>query len=77
MIFLEKLTFLNANSADVINRFSESDIFYFDPMFAGTKKKLKRSGVLQKITKVLEIEKLGDTSFLCLLRLKKKIIKKL
>ena len=75
--FLDKLTFLNANSADVINRFSESDIFYFDPMFADTQKKLKRSGVLQKITKVLEIEKLGDTSSCVFSDLREKNYKKI
>ena len=71
--FLEKLTFLNANS-DVINRFSESDIFFILILCVLlVQKKLKRSGVLQKITKVLEIEKLGDTSSCVFSDLRKKL----
>ena len=75
--FLERLKFLNTNSADVINLYDNSDIFYFDPMFADTKKNLKRSGVLQKITKVLEIEKLNDTSCSIFAELRRKKYKKI
>ena len=60
--FFENLIFLNADSANVIELHQDSDIFYFDPMFKKTKKNLKRSGTLQKISNILSYEKLEDTS---------------
>tara|TARA_Y100000991_G_scaffold212426_1_gene196505 strand:- start:159 stop:806 length:648 start_codon:yes stop_codon:yes gene_type:complete len=60
--FFENLVFLNADSASVIELHQDSDIFYFDPMFNKSKKNLKRSGTLQKISKILSYEKLEDTS---------------
>ena len=60
--FFENLVFLNADSASVIELHQDSDIFYFDPMFNKSKKNLKRSGTLQKISNILSYEKLEDTS---------------
>ena len=60
--FFENLVFFNADSANVIELHQDSDIFYFDPMFKKTKKNLKRSGTLQKISHILSYEKLEDTS---------------
>ena len=53
---------MNADSANAIELHQYSDIFYFDPMFKKTKKNLKRSGTLQKISNILSYEKLEDTS---------------
>ena len=60
--FFENLVFLNADSANAIELHQDSDIFYFDPMFKKTKKNLKRSGTLEKISNILSYEKLEDTS---------------
>ena len=60
--FFENLTLINEDSANVIELHQDSDIFYFDPMFNKTKRNLKRSGTLQKISHILNGEKLEDTS---------------
>ena len=60
--FFENLTLINEDSANVIELHQDSDIFYFDPMFNKTKRNLKRSGTLQKISDILNREKLEDTS---------------
>ena len=60
--FFENLSFINSDSAKIIDSYSDSDIFYFDPMFKDKKQNTKRSGTLQKIGNVLCLEKLEDTS---------------
>ena len=60
--FFENLSFINSDSAKIIDSHSDSDIFYFDPMFKDTKQNTKRSGTLQKIGNILSLEKLEDTS---------------
>ena len=60
--FFENLSFINADSAVIIDSYLDSDIFYFDPMFEEIKQNTKRSGTLQKIGNVLSFEKLEDTS---------------
>tara|TARA_B100001115_G_C15785904_1_gene387031 strand:+ start:111 stop:752 length:642 start_codon:yes stop_codon:yes gene_type:complete len=60
--FFENLTLINEDSANIIELHKDSDIFYFDPMFNKTKRNLKRSGILQKISNILIHEKLQDTS---------------
>ena len=60
--FFENLTLINEDSAKAIKLHQDSDIFYFDPMFNKTKRNLKRSGTLQKISDILNREKLEDTS---------------
>ncbi len=60
--FFENLTLINEDSANIIELHKDSDIFYFDPMFNKTKRNLKRSGTLQKISNILIHEKLQDTS---------------
>ena len=60
--FFENLSFINSDSAKIIDSHSDSDIFYFDPMFKDIKQNIKRSGMLQKIGNVLSLEKLEDTS---------------
>ena len=60
--FFENLSFINSDSAKIINSHLDSDILYFDPMFKGIKQNTKRSGTLQKIGNVLSIERLEDTS---------------
>ena len=60
---MTKLVFLiNEDAANIIELHQDSDIFYFDPMFSKTKRNLKRSGTLQKISNILSHEKLEDTS---------------
>ena len=60
--FFENLSFINSDSAVIIDSYLDSDIFYFDPMFEEVKQSTKRSGTLQKIGNVLSFEKLEDTS---------------
>ena len=60
--FFENLSFINSDSAVIIDSHLDSDIFYFDPMFNKNKRNLKRSGTLQKISNILSHEKLEDTS---------------
>ena len=60
--FFENLSFINSDSAKIIDSHSDSDIFYFDPMFKDIKQNTKRSGTLQKIRNILSLEKLEDTS---------------
>ena len=60
--FFENLSFINSDSAKIVDSHLNSDIFYFDPMFKDIKQNTKRSGTLQKIGNVLSIERLEDTS---------------
>ena len=60
--FFDNLSFINSDSAVIIDSYLDSDIFYFDPMFEEVKQNTKRSGTLQKIGNVLSLEKLEDTS---------------
>ena len=60
--FFDNLSFINSDSAVIIDSYLDSDIFYFDPMFEEVKQNIKRSGTLQKIRNVLSFEKLEDTS---------------
>ena len=60
--FFENLSFINSDSAKIIDSNLDSDIFYFDPMFKDIKQNIKRSGTLQKIGNVLSLERLEDTS---------------
>ena len=60
--FFKNLVFINEDAANVIELHQDSDIFYFDPMFNNTKRNIKRSGTLNKISNILSHEKLEDTS---------------
>ena len=60
--FFENLSFINSDSAKIVDSHLDSDIFYFDPMFKDIKLNVKRSGTLQKIGNVLSLERLEDTS---------------
>jgi len=60
--FFENLSFINSDSAKIVDSHLDSDIFYFDPMFKDIKQNIKRSGTLQKIGNVLSLERLEDTS---------------
>ena len=60
--FFDNLSFINSDSAVIIDSYLDSDIFYFDPMFEEVKQNTKRSGTLQKIGNILSFEKLEDTS---------------
>ena len=59
--FFENLSFINSDSAKIVDYHLDSDIFYFDPMFKDIKQNVKRSGTLQKIGNVLSLERLEDT----------------
>ena len=60
--FFENLSFINSDSAKIVDSHLDSDVFYFDPMFKDIKQNIKRSGTLQKIGNVLSLERLEDTS---------------
>ena len=75
--FFENLSFINSDSAKIIDSHSDSDIFYFDPMFNKSNQNLKRSGLLQKISHILKHENLDDTSRLIFEDLLKKKYRKI
>ena len=75
--FFENLSFINSDSAKIIDSHLDSDIFYFDPMFKDKKQNIKRSGTLQKIGNILSLEKLEDTSSQILDHIFKKKYKKI
>ena len=75
--FFENLSFINSDSAKIIDSHSDSDIFYFDPMFNKSNQNLKRSGLLQKISHILRHENLDDTSRLIFEDLLKKKYRKI
>ena len=59
---LKNLIFLNDNSLDVYKSMSkEFDVIYLDPMYPSLNKKNKKSGRLENIKKILEIENLTDS----------------
>ena len=60
---LKNLIFLNDNSLEVYKSMSKGfDVIYLDPMFPSLNKKNKKSGRLENIKKILEIENLKDSS---------------
>ena len=75
--FFKNLSFINSDSAKIIDSHLDSDIFYFDPMFKDIKQNAKRSGALQKIGSVLSLEKLEDTSTRVFDQMHKKKFKKI
>ena len=59
---LKNLIFLNDNSLDVYKSMSkEFDVVYLDPMYPSLNKKNKKSGRLENIKKILEIENFTDS----------------
>ena len=75
--FFRNLSFINSDSAKILDSHLDSDIFYFDPMFKDIKQNAKRSGTLQKIGNVLSLEKLEDTSTRVFEKMHKKKYKKI
>ena len=75
--FFKNLSFINSDSAKILDSHLDSDIFYFDPMFKDIKQNAKRSGTLQKIGNVLSLEKLEDTSTRVFEKMHKKKYKKI
>ena len=60
---LKNLIFLNDNSLEVYKSMSkEFDIIYLDPMYPTLNKKNKKSGRIENIKKILEIENFTDSS---------------
>ena len=58
---LKNLIFLNDNSLEVYKSMSkEFDVIYLDPMYPSLNKKNKKSGRLENIKKILEIENFTD-----------------
>ena len=56
---LKNLTFFNDNSLEVYKSISKGfDVIYLDPMYPSSHKKNKKSGRLENIKKILEIENL-------------------
>ena len=63
MPFLSNIKLINGNSINVIKKIDTSfDIIYLDPMYPSLNKKNKKSGRLENIKKILEIENLKDSS---------------
>ena len=60
---LKNLIFLNDNSLDVYKNMSEEfDVIYLDPMYPILNKDKKKSGKIENIKKILELENLTDSS---------------
>jgi 16S rRNA (guanine1516-N2)-methyltransferase len=60
---LKNLIFLNDNSLEVYKSISkEFDVIYLDPMYPSLNKKNKKSGRLENIKKILEIENFTNCS---------------
>ena len=60
---LKNLIFLNDNSLEVYKSMSkEFDVIYLDPMYPSLNKKNKKSGRLENIKKILEIENFTNCS---------------
>ena len=60
---LKNLIFLNDNSLEVYKRMSKGfDVIYLDPMYPSLNKKNKKSGRLENIKKILEIENFTNCS---------------
>ncbi len=58
---LKNLTFINDNSLEVYKSISKGfDVIYLDPMYPSSHKKNKKSGRLENIKKILEIENLSE-----------------
>ncbi len=58
---LKNLVFLNDNSLDVYKSMSEEiDVIYLDPMYPMLKKNTKKSGKIEFIKKILELENFRD-----------------
>ena len=64
---LENLTFVNGNSMDVyksmgddVSDCEEIDVIYLDPMYPIFKKNTKKSGKIESIKKILELENFKD-----------------
>ena len=58
---LKNLIFLNDNSLNVYKSISKGfDVIYLDPMYPSSHKKNKKSGRLENIKKILEIENLSE-----------------
>ena len=58
---LKNLTFFNDNSLEVYKSISKGfDVIYLDPMYPSSHKKNKKSGKLENIKKILEIENLSE-----------------
>jgi 16S rRNA (guanine1516-N2)-methyltransferase len=59
---LKNLIFLNDNSLDVYKSMSKGfDVIYLDPMYPSLNKKNKKSGRLENIKRILEIENLTES----------------
>ena len=55
--FLKNLNLINANSLDIYKSSQESfDVVYLDPMYPKPKKNIKKSGDLNSLRSILEIE---------------------
>ena len=58
---LKNLVFLNDNSLDVYKSMTEEiDVIYLDPMYPIFKKNTKKSGKIESIKKILELENFKD-----------------
>jgi len=60
---IKNLLYLNDNSLEVYKNMSNDfDIIYLDPMFPVSKKNIKKSGKIETIKKILELENFEDNS---------------